>query len=160
MRARKIKVSRRGWFTEDVKLRIEGLPDGVSAQVGPIARGESEVEIKLTASEKAPLDGDIKMTVIGESEVNGRKTAKLTESGDVSIDLETTSGGAKVTGSLSSTDSIGTIHVDPQKGWIISKTGKVAFSGNLTVEAGDQTINIEQSQTHSYTVKLLEKLPD
>ena len=132
-------------------LFIDRKQPGLEAQLANLP-----FEMKLP--NVGTIKGTSKYTYIGPSEVNGRKTAKLTESGDVSIELETTSGGAKVTGSLSSTDSTSTIHVDPQKGWVVSKSGKTTLSGNLTVEAGGQIINIEQTLSLSGSRNTIETL--
>lgn len=98
-------------------------------------------------------------TYVGPDQVGDLKTAKFTQVTDITIDVKVGTGGAKVTGTVTSTDSTGTIQFDPEKGQLVSKTGRMKLTGNLTVNAGDNVITIEQNQTHETSVKLLDKLP-
>ncbi len=66
------KTQRRGLFTDEINLTIEGLPEGVTATSTNFFRGNSEVNFKLTASDKSKPSTNT-LTVIGTAEVNGRK---------------------------------------------------------------------------------------
>jgi len=96
----------------------------------------------------------------GAGKVGDRKTAKFTSSTEMSIDLDIKMGEADVKGTLSSTESTGTIHFDPVKGQLVLLTGTMKFEGSLTVEAGGMTINVDQNQTQKMTITLLDKLPE
>jgi hypothetical protein len=67
-----IKVTRRGLFTEDITLVLEGLPDGISATSTNLARGVGEAAFKLTASDKAQTGKTNTITVVGTATANGR----------------------------------------------------------------------------------------
>ena len=106
------------------------------------------------------IKGETTYQYEGAGKVNGRKTAKFTSTTEISIDLDIKIGLADVTGSISSTESSGTIHFDPEKGRIVSLTSTIKMEGNLTVEAGGKTYNVTQNQTQKLTKKLLDKLPE
>ena len=97
---------------------------------------------------------------VGAGKVNGRKTAKFTSTTEISVDVDIKMGQADVTGSISSTESSGTIHFDLEKGRIVSLTSTMKMEGDLTVDVNGMTINVTQSQTQKLTKKLLEKLPE
>jgi hypothetical protein len=67
-----VKTQRRGLFTDDIELSIEGLPEGVSATSTNLLRGTTEAGFKLVASEKTKPSTNT-LTVVGTAEVNGRK---------------------------------------------------------------------------------------
>ncbi len=67
-----VKAQRRGLFTDDIQLAVEGLPEGMVATSTNIVRGMGEAGFKLTASEKTK-PGTNTVTVVGTAEVNGKK---------------------------------------------------------------------------------------
>ncbi|HVR36480.1 MAG TPA: hypothetical protein VMS21_11580, partial [Methylomirabilota bacterium] len=67
-----VKVTRRGWFTEDVALALEGLPEGISATSTNLPRGQAEAAYRLKASEKAEPGKTHPVTIVGTANVNGR----------------------------------------------------------------------------------------
>jgi hypothetical protein len=67
-----VKAQRRGLFTDDINLAIEGLTEGVSATATNLLRGTGEAGFKLIASEKCK-PGTNTLTVVGTADVNGRK---------------------------------------------------------------------------------------
>ena len=67
-----IKVVRRGLFTDDIALSMEGLPEGIMASSTNLLRGLGEAEFKLTATDKAkPTTNSV--IVVGVANVNGRE---------------------------------------------------------------------------------------
>lgn len=66
-----VKTARRGWFTDDITLALEGLPEGLTATSTNLPRGVAEALFKLTATEKAK-PGTNTVTFIGTTTVNGR----------------------------------------------------------------------------------------
>jgi hypothetical protein len=68
-----VRVSRRGWFTDDINLAIEGLPEGITATATNLPRYASEAAFKLTAGEKAPAGKEVPLRVVGTAHVNGRR---------------------------------------------------------------------------------------
>jgi hypothetical protein len=67
----KIKVERRAGFAGDVELSIEGLPPGIKSELGKLTAGLSEVTLKITATEKAPIT-NATCTVLGTAVFNDR----------------------------------------------------------------------------------------
>ncbi|MBI2929533.1 MAG: PPC domain-containing protein [Verrucomicrobia bacterium] len=66
-----VKTARRGWFTDDITLALEGLPEGVAATSTNLPRGVTEALFRFTASDKAKA-GTNTVTFIGTTSVNGR----------------------------------------------------------------------------------------
>jgi hypothetical protein len=58
-------IARRG-YDEEVSVRIEGLPDGITAVPAVIGRGKNEVEVTLKATETAPTKVT-KLMVVAEA---------------------------------------------------------------------------------------------
>jgi hypothetical protein len=67
-----IKASRRGWFSDEISLSVEGLPEGISITSTNLPRGVGEAAFKILATDKAPVGKEISLTVVGKAEVNGR----------------------------------------------------------------------------------------
>src|SRR5256885_1733515 len=67
-----IKANRRGWFTDDINLSVEGVPEGIVINSTNIARGAGEAGFKITATDKAPTGKEVSLTVVGTANVNGR----------------------------------------------------------------------------------------
>lgn len=67
-----VKVTRRGLFSEDIALALEGLPEGILATTTNLPRGIAEAAFKLTATEKAQANKTNSLTVVGTATVNGR----------------------------------------------------------------------------------------
>lgn len=70
-----IVTAAREGFNEDIALALEGLPEGVTAQVFPIPKGRVEIPVVLTATAEAKIGGslfDIKGTgKVGETQIDG-----------------------------------------------------------------------------------------
>ena len=67
-----VKVTRRGLFSEDIALALEGLPEGITATSTNLPRGIAEAAFKLTATDKAQANKTNTLTVVGTANVNGR----------------------------------------------------------------------------------------
>ncbi len=63
-----VKFQKRGLFTENVNLTLEGMPDGVTFS---ILQNTSDAEIKFTATDKAKPSTNT-VVVVGSASVNGR----------------------------------------------------------------------------------------
>ncbi|MEO6036245.1 MAG: hypothetical protein ABIQ35_13395, partial [Verrucomicrobiota bacterium] len=67
-----IKVARRGLFSDEIALSIEGLPEGITATSTNLVRGLGEAEFKFVATEKAkPATNNV--VIVGVANVNGRE---------------------------------------------------------------------------------------
>jgi hypothetical protein len=67
-----VKTARRGWFTDDISLSVEGVPEGITITTTNLARGASEAGFKIIATDKAPVGKEVSLTVVGTANVNGR----------------------------------------------------------------------------------------
>lgn len=125
------------------------------------SRGETwEVPFELKLPQVGTFKGKTRYRYEGPGKVGDRTTEKFTETTELTVELDVQSEGATVTGSISSTESSGTAHFDPEIGQIVSKKSEVKMTGNLTVQAGGQNIPVQQEQTIRTTVELLDKIPE
>jgi hypothetical protein len=67
-----VKANRRGWFTDDISLSVEGAPEGLVISSTNIARGAAEAAFKIVATDKAPAGKEVSLTVVGTANINGR----------------------------------------------------------------------------------------
>src|SRR6266542_4277593 len=67
-----VKASRRGWFSDDINLNVEGVPEGIIINSTNLARGASDAGFKITATDKAPVGKEVSLRVVGTANVNGR----------------------------------------------------------------------------------------
>ena len=76
-----MKVARRGGFTNEVTFTLDGVPEGITANLEKIPANGSETTIKLVASEKAPVGKEFTLTMTGAGLHNDRtfrqKTAPI-----------------------------------------------------------------------------------
>jgi hypothetical protein len=68
----KIRVDRRGGFSGDVELSLEGLPEGVKSEVPKIPSGIGEVTVKLFATDKSKLGTNFNLKIVGTGVFNDR----------------------------------------------------------------------------------------
>jgi len=77
-----VKVERRGGFTNEIPLVVEGVPEGVTVSSDKVPSNATEATIKLTATDKAPVGKEFSLTVSGTGSFNDRtyrqKTSALT----------------------------------------------------------------------------------
>jgi hypothetical protein len=78
-------VDRRGGFSGDVELTIEGLPEGVKSEVPKIPAGVGEVSLKLFATDKAKLGTNFNLKVVGTAVFNDRNYK--TRTGNVGLTI-------------------------------------------------------------------------
>jgi len=67
-----VKAERRSGFSGEIDLKLEGVPEGVTATVGKIPENGNEVTVKLLASEKAPTGKDVQLKLTGAGVHNDR----------------------------------------------------------------------------------------
>lgn len=92
--------------------------------------------------------------------VGDRKTARIGVTTNLSLALNIDAGGAKITGTISTTQSSGTVQFDPEAGRVVSSKNNMSLSGQLTAEAGGMTFTIDSQQEQTTTNELLEKVPE
>lgn len=73
-----VRAERLNGFTGDIALRVEGLPQGVTASPGSILKGQDTVQITLTASPDARLQGFL-LKVVGTGSVAGKPVEHAAE---------------------------------------------------------------------------------
>ncbi len=80
---------------------------------------------------------------------------------DLTFELSLEAGGAKVTGTISTSKSSGTVQFDPDAGRVVSSKRSLSTTGQLTVEAGGKTFTVDTQQEHRRPAsEWLDKLPE
>jgi hypothetical protein len=105
-------------------------------------------------------EGSQSYTFVGRDKVGDTETVKLSVSKEMTFDVNLDGGGAKVTGTLSISDSSGTVQFDPRAGRIVTMESEITMSGDLTVDANGTTQTVGSEMTQKTQVKLLDKLPE
>ena len=127
----------------------------------PVKPGDKwEVPFEMKLPKVGTFKGKYIYEYEGNDKVGRRKTARISVTTELSIEIDIDMSGSKVTGKLSVSESSGTIHFDPEKGQIVSNKYKMTFAGNLNVDVNGMNVPIEQSETHTVTTELLEKIPE
>ena len=126
--------------------------------VQPGDQWETPFDIELAGVGK--VKGKVVFTYEADDKVGDIKTVRIGMAPEISIELQVDSGGAKVTGTLSTSNATGSVQFDPQAGRILKSKRSVTISGQLTVEAGGMTIPVDSQSEEVNTIELLEKLPD
>jgi hypothetical protein len=148
-----------GGSEEAMKLGLaEYFPSLPEKGVTAGTRWETPFEINLDKFGKAA--GKRVYVVDGESTAGKRKTIKISVTTELSIDLDIDVGGAKANGTMSITQSKGTIHFDPKQGCVVSLSNEITLSGNLNVTAGGMNIPVASEQTQNIRLELLDRLPE
>jgi hypothetical protein len=140
----------------------------ISEQESFLVLGEDPVkpgdQWERSVDHDIPAIGKVKGKVVcvfeGYDKVGDRKTVRIGVTTNLSLELNIDAGGAKVTGTISTTQSSGTVQFDPEAGRVVSSKNNMSLSGQLTAEAGGMTFTIDSQQEQTATNALLEKVPD
>jgi hypothetical protein len=127
----------------------------------PVKPGDQwEVPFEIELPQLGKAKGKVVYVYEGDDKVGDRKTVRIGVTTDLSFDLDLNAGGAKVTGTISTSNSSGTVQFDPEAGRVVSSKRSVSMSGQLSVEAGGMTFAVDNQQEQTSTSELLDKLPD
>ncbi len=91
------KVERRGLFTDDIALTIEGVPEGITLAPTNLPRNINEALIRLSANDKAKPGTTNTLTVIGTASVNGRNLTQRASSVQLIVNAPTSAPDAPMT---------------------------------------------------------------
>lgn len=106
------------------------------------------------------MKGKMVCTFEGYDKVGDRKTVRIGVTTDVTFELKLDQGGTKVSGTLTTNNSTGTVQFDPEAGCVVSGKRNFSMSGQLTVETGGMTIPVDNQQDQTVEFTLLDKLPE
>jgi len=134
----------------------EFFPNFSEKPVAPGDRWETPYELELPKIGAAKG----KRIYVGPDKVGDRKTAKVTVTSELSLDLNLDINGAKVTGKMTIDEAKGTLQFDPERGQIVSLENQYTLSGNLNVSTNGMEIPVSTAQTQRVMLELLPKLPD
>lgn len=87
-----VLATRRGLFTQPIRLELEGLPEGVVAEIPEIAPDSGEVRIAFRATDKAPVGKVENLVVVGRATVGERKFEHRAEPVTLEIQAPETEG--------------------------------------------------------------------
>jgi hypothetical protein len=118
-----------------------------------------DVPVEIAMGKVGKLTGKSTYRFAGLDKVGDRTTAKLEVATNMSVDLDTDMGGAKVTGRISTNNSDGVVQFDIQAGRVISSQATISMGGALNVNVNGMDIPVQNDQTIKTKVEYLEKLP-
>lgn len=127
----------------------------------PVKPGDTwEIPIEMEIPMVGKFKGKTVCVYEADDKVGDRKTVRIGTTTEMSIELNIEAGGAKVTGTISSTTSSGSVQFDPAAGRVVSAKREISMAGQLSVEAGGMVFNVDNNQTLTNAVTLLDKLPE
>jgi hypothetical protein len=127
----------------------------------PVSVGDQwEVPFEFELGKLGKVKAKTIYTFEGPDKVGNRKTVRIASTGEMTMEMNIDQGGTKVTGTLTSSSSTGTVQFDPEAGRVVSIKNTSSVGGMLTVEAGGMTIPVDNQQDQTHTYELLEKLPE
>ena len=86
-----VKVERRGLFTDEIALAMEGVPEGVVVAPTNLLHNVAEALIRFIASDKAKTGKTNVITVVGTANVNGRTFVQRAPSVELIVNAPTSS---------------------------------------------------------------------
>jgi hypothetical protein len=119
-----------------------------------------EIPFELELAKLGKLKGKTTCRYEGPDTVGNRKTVRIAITSELTMELNIDQGGAKVSGTLTATNSSGTVQFDPLAGRVVSIKRSLSLGGMLSVDAGGVTIPVDNQQEQTNTFELLEKLPE
>ena len=132
----------------------------VASSDKPVKAGDKwEVPVDMELPKIGKLKGKTTFTCEGPDKVGDRKTVRLGVTTDHAFDLNAEQGGAKVTGTMTTTNSTGTVQFDPEAGRVVSIKRTFAMSGQLSVDVNGMAIPVDSQQEQTVALELLDKLP-
>lgn len=127
----------------------------------PVNVGDQwEVPIEMELAKLGKVKAKTTYTYEGPDTVGNRKTVRIAITSEMTMELNLDQGTAKVTGTLTTSNSSGTVQFDPAAGRVASIKRSVSLGGMLTVVAGGMTIPVDNQQEQTSAFELLEKLPE
>ncbi|MBS0261137.1 MAG: hypothetical protein JSS02_04210, partial [Planctomycetes bacterium] len=127
----------------------------------PVSIGDQwEQPFEVEMEKFGKMKGKVVFTYEADDKVGDRPTVRIGTTTDLTLEIKLDAGGAKVSGTLTAQNAIGSFQFDPQAGRVLSAKRGSTVSGQLSVDVNGQVIPIDSSTEESHTVELLAKLPD
>jgi hypothetical protein len=127
----------------------------------PVSPGDNwEDSVETDLKGVGMLKGKMTYTYEGDDKVGQRRTVRIGVKTDLSIDLNLDALGIKLTGTMTTTSSSGTVQFDPVAGRIVSSKSVTGMTGQLNLEVGGMMLPLANSEEHTDTLQLLDKVPE
>jgi hypothetical protein len=127
----------------------------------PVNPGDRwEIPFELELAPLGTMKGKTTCVYEGADKVGDRKTVRLGVTTDMTFHLKLEQPDSKVNGTLTTSNSSGTVQFDPEAGLVVKSKRSYSMSGQLTAEAGGMTIPIDTQQEQINELELLDKLPE
>ncbi|MFN0054703.1 MAG: DUF6263 family protein [Planctomycetales bacterium] len=126
----------------------------------PVKPGDKwEVPVDVELATLGRVKGKLTFNFEGFDKVRDVPTVRIGVTNDMSIELNLDQGGTKVSGTITTNNSSGTVQFDPAAGRVLLSKSTLTMGGQLTVEAGGMTIPVDNQQEQTNSYELLDKLP-
>jgi hypothetical protein len=124
----------------------------------PVKVGDTwEVPLNADLGKLGKVSGKTVCKYEGPDQVGNRKTAKISFTTNMAMDLEMDQGPAKVKGRMESTKSSGIAQFDVEKGVLVSLDKSVSLSGKLNISFGGMMLPVDAQQEQTSKLELVEK---
>lgn len=127
----------------------------------PVVPGDSwDVAFETELPNVGKIKGKLVYHYDGPEKVGDRTAAKISVTTELSVEIKVDFNGVTGTGTMTATDSSGTILFDPAAGQLLSFKKSVTLSGQVNINVNNMNIAIQTEQTQTISKQLLEKLPE
>lgn len=124
----------------------------------PVKVGDTwEVPLNADLGKLGKVSGKMVCKYEGPDMVGNRKTAKISFTTKMAMDLEMDQGPAKVKGKMESTKSSGVAQFDVEKGVLVSLKKSVSLTGKLNISFGGVMLPVDAQQEQTSMLELVEK---
>lgn len=127
----------------------------------PVSPGDTwEVPFEIDQAKIGKLKGKHTYHYDGPEKVGDIMAVKLSVSSELSVDVSVDFMGAQAAGTISASNSSGTVLFDPAAGKLLSSKTSITMSGQLNLTVNGMNIPMQTETTETTTRQLLDKLPE
>lgn len=126
----------------------------------PLEKGDTwEVPVELELPKIGKAKGKRVYKFEGPITQDNPKVVRITVSMEMAFDFDLTSEGAKITGTIATDSSKGSVRFDVEEGQVISSNMEYTLSGELNLKVGDRNLKSSLKQTQKRSSQRLAALP-
>lgn len=126
----------------------------------PVKKGDTwEVPVELELPKIGKAKGKRVYTFEGPITEDNPKVVRISVAMEMSFDFDLDSEGAKITGSIATDSSKGSVRFDTEAGQVISSSMEYTLSGDLNLKVGDRDLKSSLKQTQKRSSQRMSALP-
>lgn len=127
----------------------------------PVVPGDTwEVPFETEIPSIGKIKGKLVYRYDGLEKVGDKSAAKVSVTTELSVDIKVDFNGVTGMGTMTATDSSGTILFDIAAGQLLSFKKSITLVGQISINVNNMNIAIQTEQTQTISKQLLDKLPE